>query len=82
MTIDLSDNCKTEFSKTDDCNDSQSKSEDQDICHCTFSCSPKILAFLVYSLSAPSFSSTQDFPQYVKVFKNLDPLPILQPPIA
>ncbi len=79
---DLSYDCQTELSQSDQCNDSHSKSEQQEICHCSFSCSPKIITVQVYTFETPIYILTQDFPHYTNLFKRLDPLPVLQPPIA
>lgn len=80
-SIELED-CKTELLQNDQCDDSQPAPESQEICQCSFSCSPKILIKQDHTFKNNSFSLAPEFPRYSDHFKNLDPLPVLQPPIA
>ncbi len=80
-SVELED-CKTELLKSDQCNDDSSVPESHEMCHCSFSCSPKILINQSYILSDISFSSRPGFPSYDEHFKNLNRPPVLQPPKA
>lgn len=75
------EDCKTELIRSG-CEGSDSHSGDQEMCHCTFACSPKILenhkAILPITFSALYIS----FPRHLDSFKNLKPSPFLRPPIS
>lgn len=79
--LELED-CKSELVQNDQRQDTHPSTEDQQFCHCSFACSPKILFKQAYIFSNNSFYFSPEFPIHIDHFKNLDPLPVLQPPIA
>ena len=75
------EDCKTELLTNNQCDSSDHSSTENEMCHCSFSCSPKILETQPFTVANISIGRALNFPKHTDHFKNLDPLPILQPPI-
>jgi hypothetical protein len=82
VSDDLAGSCDVELTQSSSCHETHAQSDSSDACHCAFTCSPKILDQQGHTLMGLSYALTPDFPHYIEVFKSLDPLPVLQPPIA
>jgi len=81
-TASFEENCQIETLKDNQCSDVEHSSKDNDVCHCSFSCSSKIIKEpIVINMTFVSFASIIFYP-YDQSFKGVALSPGLRPPIA
>lgn len=81
-TAEFEENCQIETLKENHCSDVEHSSKDHDVCHCSFSCSSKIIKKpSAITISLNSYVSIA-FYHYAQSFKGITLSPSLRPPIA
>jgi hypothetical protein len=77
------EDCRTELLQSNDgCDQAGHSSATDDLCHCSFSCSVKILSHKSNDINNSVFKLESNFLKFIQHYKNLDPSPDLHPPIS
>lgn len=76
------EDCRTELLQSNGGEEADTSSTTDDICHCSFSCSVKILSHKSNDINNSVFKLESNFLKFIQHYKNLDPSPDLHPPIS